>query len=155
MKIRIKNLQESQWNNGKVGKILKQFKNRWYEDRLINVVGNDKVHLLKKLRIGNSKLRRHCKKGLMKLCINCDDNKVESIEHYLLECKKYDTQRKIMINCVRGPLEDMGYNITTKILLGFFEEYYISKNKYEKYCNNMGFIINSVINFIVQTGRFN
>ena len=44
MKIRIKNLQESQWNNGKVGKILKQFKNRWYEDRLINVVGNDKVH---------------------------------------------------------------------------------------------------------------
>ena len=154
-KIRTKIKQENLWNESNVGTILKQFKTKWYNDKLINNVENDKVHLLKKLRIGNSKLRRHSKPGLLKVCINCDVNKVETIQHYILECKKYEVQRNMMINSVRGPLEEMGYNITTKILLGFFEEIFLSKDKTEKYYKNMCAVIDAVILFIIQTERFN
>ena len=154
-KIRTKMKQETQWNEGNVGNILKQFKNKWYDDKLINVIENDKVHLLKKLRIGNSKLRRHCKGGPLKICINCDDNKVESIHHYLMECKKYENQRNILINNVHGPLDEMGCNITTKILLGFFDDVFQSRIKTQNHFKNMSVVIGAVINFITQTGRFN
>ena len=29
------------------------------------------------------------KRGYLKICINCDDNKVEDVEQYFMECKKY------------------------------------------------------------------
>ena len=155
VKIRTKLKQVNQWINNNVGTILKQFKNKWYEDTVINTVVNERVHLLKKLRIGNTKLNRHCKRGLLKICNKCGDNQVESNEHYLMECKEYEQQRKVMFEIVRGPMEDLGYNITTKTLLGFFDDHFSVKKNDENDYKNMCTIINAVITFIVQTGRFN
>ena len=154
IKTRVKMKQESIWNENNVGIILKQFKNKWYEDKIIHVIENENVHLLKKLRIGNSKLRRHCKGGPLKKCINCGDDKVESIQHYLLECEKFDNQRNTLYNGIRGPLEEMGCNMTPKILMGFFEEFFQSKVKYKNHVNNMKLVIELVINYLVQTERF-
>ena len=86
--------QESNWLNGKVGKILKQFKTKWYKDNVINSIENNMVHIVKRLRIGNSKLRRHCKRGNMKKCINCREEKEETIHHYLLECNKFGAKKR-------------------------------------------------------------
>ena len=100
IKIRTVLRHKSNWLNGKVGKILKQFKTKWYKDNVINSIENNMVHIVKRLRIGNSKLRRHCKRGNMKKCINCREEKEETIHHYLLECNKFGTQRKEMMNSV-------------------------------------------------------
>ena len=154
LKVRVKMRQEFNWNSGNVGTILKQFKTTWYDDKIINIILNDKVYLLKRLRIGNSKLRRHCKRGDLKICINCDDNKIEDIEHYLLHCKKFDGQRELMLQKVRNNADDMGIEITTKILLGFFETQFKSKGQMKKFHKNIYNVVDAVINYIVQTGRF-
>ena len=154
LKFRVKKRQEFNWNNGSVGIILKQFKRTWYEDRIINNMMNDKVFLLKRLRIGNSKLRRHCKRGDLKICVNCDEGKIEDIDHYLLHCKKYDGQRRLMLQKVRNNVDEMGVNITTKVLLGFFEVQFKSKTKLKKFNKNMYNVVDSVIDYVVQTGRF-
>ena len=94
------------------GEILKQFKKKWYNDNVINIIDNNMVHVVKQLRIGNSTLRRHSKKGFLKICINCDEKKEEIIEHYLMECKKYMNLRKQMMETVSANVFEMGENIS-------------------------------------------
>ena len=145
--------QESNWLNGKVGKILKQFKTKWYKDNVINSIENNMVHIVKRLRIGNSKLRRHCKRGNMKKCINCLEQKEETIHHYLLECNKFGTQRKEMMNSVNKYLREMGEDVSVKVLLGYYPDNYTTLKK-NVYFNNMKGIVNKTIDYIMKTKRF-
>ena len=124
--------QELNWNRDEVGKVLRSYKIKWYEDTVINTIENPAVHYLKRMRIGNSKLRSHWNKGKSKICLQCKDNKEETNKHFLMECNKYMKQRKDMISKVKGDLEELGKDITTKNLLGFFPELYVSKNKVKK-----------------------
>ena len=142
------------WNRIPVGVVLKQFKTNWYKDPIINVIDNDMVHVLKRLRIGNSKLRRHCKRGDLKICVNCGDNKIENIQHYLLECEKFTNQRTYMINKVEPLLNEMNKKLDVKHLLGFFPELYRSKVKTKQYFNQIFVILHEVVDFIKKSQRF-
>ena len=63
-------------------------------------------------------------------------------------------QRKDMISKVKGDLEELGKDITTKNLLGFFPELYVSKNKVKKTNRIIKKILNNVVNYISKTKRF-
>ena len=138
----------------KFGKVLRNFKIRWYEDTIINTLANPMVHVLKRMRIGNSKLRSHWNKGKSKMCLQCKDNKEETNKHFLLECKKYVEQRKELKSDVIDDLGKLGKNITTKNLLGFFPDVYLSKIKAKKRNKIISKILNNVVNYISKTKRF-
>ena len=94
--------QELNWNRDEVGKVLRSYKIKWYEDTVINTIENPAVHFLKRMRIGNSKLRSHWNKGKSKICLQCKDNKEETNKHFLLECNQYMKQTKEMNSKVKA-----------------------------------------------------
>ena len=146
--------QEENWNLNKVGKVLRRHKINWYEDPVINTIENPMVHFLKRMRIGNSRLRSHWNKGKAKTCVKCKDNKEETNKHFLLECTKYMKQRREMKSEIKGDLDKLGKDITTKNLLGFFPEIYESKKKVKQTNRIIKKILNNVVNYIRKTKRF-
>ena len=93
LKMRTQNMQEKKWNLAKEGKVLRQYKKKWYIDPIINNINDASVHIIKRMRIGNSLLRSHYGLGRSKICTDCGDNVPETNEHYLLKCSKYNIQR--------------------------------------------------------------
>ncbi len=82
---------------------------------LLNIDKYEKS-LLSQLRYGILPLRietgRFCnEKREERICVNCDTNNVETVEHFLFECPMYDTQRLQFINSVQNSIDNWD-NIT-------------------------------------------
>ena len=145
MKIKIRTflLQEKLWNEIQVGKVLRTYRKEWYVDNLLNNVEDPKVYLIKRMRIGNSSLRGHHGEGLLTTCVNCEENEVETNEHYFLKCRRFEQQRKKLFDNLNGIMDG---KVDIKDLLGFNH----SKGK------NQGLkIIKNVLTYIKETQRFN
>ena len=82
---------------------------------LLNIDKYEKS-FLSQLRYGILPLRietgRFCnEKREERICVNCDTNNVETVEHFLFECPMYDTQRLQFINSVQNSIDNWD-NIT-------------------------------------------
>ena len=105
------------------------------------------VHVLKRMRVGNSKLRGHYGEGSNPVCANCVQSVVETNEHYLTECTKFNIERNEMMRKIR--------NITNRepdvpLLMGFYDMKFI-KNISEKQKEQ---IVQCVLDYIKKTKRF-
>ena len=83
--------------------------------------------MLKRMRIGNSKLKSHYRQGKSKICTNCDLNVPETNEHFLIVCKKFKNQRDQLVNDIEEDRKRLKVKINTKRLIGFYPEIYVSK----------------------------
>ena len=111
------------------------------------------LRLLTRLRVDLSHLREHKFNHHFKDCENpycpCDSMSVESVEHYLLRCPNHASHRNTLfenLTSIIGPLYFINNTCTTEILL-------YGKNIFLPVTNKK--IIESTINFILNTSRFN
>ena len=155
IKRRTQMVQEKNWNITNEGKVLKQYKKKWICDPIINNVRNPNVHIIKRMRIGNSMLKSHYGQGSSKLCTNCDENVPETNDHYLLECSKFKEQRKTLIKNVEKEMKTLNTGVSVKTMLGYYPEIFSSKCKIKKYKCNIENVLKSVINYVNETNRFN
>ena len=148
LKKRTKLTQEKLWINMNVGKILRTFKQSWYLDDIINNVEDPTSYILKRMRIGNSSLRGHYGDGSSTVCGNCQENVIESNEHYLMKCQRYRNEREEMMNEIKRLINQ---DVDLKILLGFFP-FELSKRMTTKQKIS---VIKCVLSYIKKTKRFN
>ena len=77
IKHRVTQLQVKKWNNAKEGKVLRIYKKYWWNDKIVSEIQDPGIHILKKIRIGNSKLNCHWKKERQeRVCKMCDKGRV-------------------------------------------------------------------------------
>ena len=112
------------------------------------------IHVLKRMRIGNSKLRSHYVEGKSKICTNCELNVPETNEHFLLVCKKYDNQRRKLIKGIETEMKRLEMKIDTNSLLGFYNVIYGSKVKVKRHKRTIEKSLKSVLVFLKDTKRF-
>ena len=146
--------QLNEWHENKQGKVLKRYKNEWYKDPVVNTIDNKYVHVVKKLRIGNSCLLTHRKMGNKKVvkCKIC--NKEETNEHFFLECKKYSGLRSGMIKKAKNITSKVGNSDIMRTLLGFYPKIYTSKKKTVKYKKQIIEMFDVVFQYMEKTKRF-
>ena len=104
------------------------------------------LRLLTKLRVGLSHLREH---KFNHHFIECDSMSVESVEYYLLRCPNHASSRNTLfenLTSITGPSYFINNTCTPEILL-------YGKNIFHPATNKK--IIESTINFILNTSRFN
>ena len=63
----------------------------------------------------------------------CDNNDLETNEHYLMKCNKYNQQRKLMKKNTREDFRRMKMDFNTENLLGMNQKIMMSKKLCEKY----------------------
>ena len=154
VKFRTLIVQEKNWNCAAEGKVLRKYKKTWFRDPIINNIQDNYVHVLKRMRIGNSKLRSHYVVGKSKICANCELNVPETNEHFLLECKKYVNQRRKLIKGIEKEMKRLDMKIDTNSLLGFYNVIYGSKVKLKRHKKTIEKILKSVLVFLKETRRF-
>ena len=154
IKRRLKLYQTKSWIQSEEGKVLKKYKNNWWNDTIINEVKNPFVHVIKRLRIGNSKLKNHRKQGGPGICKNCNLNEPETNEHFFFKCTRFKEQRNRLFKEISNKMKLMKINITIYNLLGYFPAICKSKNNIKKHKNDMLYIYHCVCKFIEDTHRF-
>ena len=154
IKRRITLIQEIQWNKAEEGKVLKQFKKRWWVDRVINDISDPKVHIIRRMRIGNSDLNSHHSGGINKICKMCDKNCEETNTHFLLQCERYKNERNELKKNVERNLSKMKIEMKTDTLLGVNEKLMTSRTMTKNYFNEIKNILYEVLKFIKKTKRF-
>ncbi len=92
---------------------------------LLNIDKYDKS-LLSQLRYGILPLRvetgRFCnEKREERVCVLCETNIIESVEHFLFECSVYDSQRLQFINKVRDSIDNWDILTYVECLTKLFE----------------------------------
>ena len=154
IKRRVKLYQSRIWIESEEGKVLKQYKNEWWDDTMINEVKDKYIHVIKRLRIGNSKLKSHRKQGGLGWCENCNMNVPETNEHFLFKCNKYEEQRNKLFHKISRKMKIMKINIDIYNLLGFYPTLCKSKRKIKMHKDNIMYIYQCVCEFIESTHRF-
>ena len=119
IKQRITILQQKQWNEAEEGRVLKQYKRRWWVDRVINDISDPMIHVIRCMRIGNSDLNSHQSKRGSRLCNMCDNNSEETNEHYLLRCEKYKNEREELKMNVEKKYEYDEHEIQYREFVGY------------------------------------
>ena len=64
-------VQIDNWREAQEDKVLKLYKNEWYDDPNINDIPNQEIHIIERMRTGRK----------------CND-----LEHYILKCNKFDNK---------------------------------------------------------------
>ena len=154
IKQRITILQQKQWNEAEEGRVLKQYKRRWWVDRVINDISDPMIHVIRRMRIGNSDLNSHQPKRGSRLCNMCDNNSEETNEHYLLRCEKYENEREELKMNVKRNMSMMNMKFSIENLLGLNQRIMSSKMLSKNYFNHLKNILVQVLNFIRKTKRF-
>ena len=134
--------------------MLKQFKKRWWVDRVINDISDPKVYIIRRMRIGNSDLNSHHYAGGNKICEMCDKNCEETNTHFLLQCERYKKERNELKKNIERNLNKLKTEMKTDILLGVNEKLMSSRTMTKIYFNEIKNILNEVLNFIKKTKRF-
>ena len=155
IKQRITILQQYQWNEAEEGDVLKQYKRRWWIDRVINDISDPMIYTIRRMRIGNSDLNSHQAKRGSRLCKMCNTNSEETNDHYLLQCERYNIERDELKMSVKRNMSMMNMKFNTVNLLGLNERVMTSKTLSKIYFNQLKNILVQVINFIRKTRRFN
>ena len=103
------------------------------------------------MRVGGSRLNSHTNQH-NKLCVVCKE--IETNEHYLLQCKKYNQERVKMSTKIKTQchLDKLRWNMTVDKMLGIFEESY--KYIIKKKQNEVQYIVTKVCEYIENTKRF-
>ena len=155
IKRRIILVQQIQWNAAKEGKVLKQFKKRWWVDRVINDISDPKVYIIRRMRIGNSDLNSHHSVGANKICKMCDKNCMETNSHFLLQCERFKKERDVLKKNIDRNLIKLNSEMKTDILLGVNEKLMTSRSMTKNYFNEIKNILTEVLTFIKKTIKQN
>ena len=106
------------------------------------------------MRIGNSDLNYHKKDiKLIRICPNCDKSAIETSEHFFLSCPKFQYERSVLMKKIKSSRIKTKVNMMKKIL-GFFEDVYCSKKKFELYKKEIKIILEASMDYISDTARF-
>ena len=154
IKTRTKELQMKIWNLSDEGKVLRKYKKDWWQDTIINDVCDPMIYVIKRMRIGNSKLNNHKKHGGSIICDKCTRNVPETNQHYLLECSKFRKERKILIDSISNVIKNMNYEVNVNTLLCFYPKIFKSKKKVNEYKPSIKKIYKSICEYIRMTKRF-
>ena len=142
------------YNSSKTGIVLKKYKSKWYRDKVIDTIGDRRIKVIKKMRIGNSDLNYHKKDvKLSRICPNCDKRSIETNEHFFLSCPKFKYERSVLMKKIKSSRIKTKVNMMKKIL-GFFEDVYCSKKKFELYKKEIKIILEASMDYISDTARF-
>ena len=129
----IRDTQVEIWNKSQVGKVLRKYKKGWFYTPVVNNIPNRNMRNIRLMRVGGSRLNSHTNQH-NKLCVVCKE--IETNEHYLLHCKKYNQERVEMSTKIKPHLNKLRWNMTVDKMLGIFEEsykYIIKKKNRMKY----------------------
>ena len=143
--MRITQMQE--WTRSEHGRILKNYKEKWDNNRDYLTINCKNIIDIRKMRIGCSDLVGHCDyKYRNKIrCPGCDHNILETNEHYIMECSRYGKEREELFEDVGKYIPQK--EITTKTLLGF----QTNNNNNQK---NLRKILEYLSKYIEKTQRF-
>ena len=107
---------------------LKNYKNDWWVDAIIQDINNPLVHEVRRMRLGCSKLRNHMSKRNLRNCTKCDVDVPETNEHFFEICTMYQPQRRILKNDIDHALKVMKMKFNT----GWTQELWTRKNRWKK-----------------------
>ena len=146
----IRKTQESSWENQNEGIVLKKYKMRFNRLNVLEDIEEYESKIIRKMRVGNSKLNKHSKKN-NRLCWWCNDQE-ETNEHYILDCPKFQNERNMLKKNTKELFFKIGKEFKVKYLMGCYEptDYYIVKRKrIEIMC-----ILKEMCKYIRSTKRF-
>ena len=145
----IRDTQVEIWNKSEVGKVLRKYKKGWFYTAVVNNISNINMRNIRLMRVGGSRLNSHTSQS-NKLCGVCKE--LETNEHYLIRCKKYNQERIKMFTDIKPHLDKLRWNMTVDKMLGIFEESY--KYLIIKKRNEIQYILTKVCEYIQNTKRF-
>ena len=108
---------------------------------------------IRRLRLGCSVLADHTGYNYTNpnKCPMCKNNLIETNEHYVEECMKYQKERTLLHRKLDGILQKNNLQFNTKTLLGFIWEDKIKKDDFYYVLNEIFYHVNWYIN---KTERF-
>ena len=131
-----------------------QARGGWFYDPLLYSIEHSSMRHLRCLRIQSSCLRAHTwfsYANKSKLCDTCSCP--ETVAHYFMSCKKYESQRREFISSVTPLLTSLGQNYNPQSVLGFIPG--LERRKYEKETRLVrGQILRQTLRYIDSTKRF-
>ena len=129
LKRRIIQSQTNQWIRAKEGVVLKKYKTNWWIDRISHEIEDPMMYQIKRIRIGNSKLNKHMKKGPLRKCMNCDMGVEETNDHFLLECPRFNDDRNTLKINTENELNKLNLEFNVKNLIGMDMKIMASKKR--------------------------
>ena len=121
---------------------------------LLFQINHPDIHHLRCMRIQSSPLNAHkyfSHPNKSRLCDTC--RVPETADHFLLRCKKFHRQRKSFLKEVSPVVTELGYSISSPLLLGFVPG--LRSKKSEKSTRSLRrCILLSTLGYIKDTGGF-
>ena len=153
-------VQEKNFQNSKIGKILKKYNTRWFKNNIMYKIRRNGLIQLIQLRTGTSPLKYHT--SITKIngvrdtkCQYCKNDSIENNYHFFFECQRYKISRKVLFDNVKPLLDKMGLDLNETTILCFFPQIERHGQSRIKYRITIISVIESVCDYIWNSGRFN
>ena len=106
--------QTVQWENFSMGDkyiTLRDMRGGWYHDRLLHEKKDPYMRIIRKCRLGRSELASHSFYNNIetgKRCCFCNQNKIETLNHFFFECPRFCSQRSQFLKNVNPLFKKLG-----------------------------------------------
>ena len=133
----------------------RSFRRAWLHDLLIHSLDASGARVLRKLRLGVSRLRGHTffMNENSRNCMACSAQVPETVDHFFLDCTAYGEQRARLFNASRRILKSLGCEPSGAAFLGFIPGLRTPCCERRTRVSRRSIMSNSC-RFIVDSGRF-